>query len=580
MILQGYPTLNGWPLALLMAVVAAGTGRMALAQATTGGALSTSNGSRSTSATVSMSGSPGAPVIFDDIILFTIQEPQGSFRPQERSQALSEKILRIAEDPFYSPDQIFVEPGENKITIIYREDPIFVVTAEDATQMGMTREDLASQVIQIVKAAITRYRKSRLPLDRNREKIIFIAVTLLFIGLLAGIYRIYRYQVARIKKQRHDRTRRQAGELPVYIARNISVKLRALRLCRKLVAVVLCAAYLKYVFITIPLTRGFALGILHYFFDPLEILWHGFLKNLNDFFFILVIVVLAFYLLKLLRWIMTMAAKGKVVLPGISREWALPLYRINRLLVVAAAIVMIYPYIPGSSTEAFKGISIFAGALFTLGASAMAGNFIGGLALIFMGAFRPGDYVRIGDKTGDVVETSFTLTQIRTPKNEIVSIPNAKVLAEGLVNYSTLARKDGLILHATVTMGYDIPWRKVHELLVQAALRTMHIASAPAPYVLQKSFNDFSITYEINARTQQASAMTYIYAELHQNIQDTFREAGVEIMSPHYAALRDGNASTVTDTDRSSDKGWAFSLHLEQAGSNTQTAPNNERKTP
>lgn len=560
MILQRFPTLRGWPIALLMVIAwAAGAGRMAAAQATT-------SGSRPTSATVSMPGSPGAPVILDDKILFTIQEPQGSLSPADRARAFSNMIRQIAEDPFYSPDQITVETGENKLTIIYREDPIYVVTAKDAAQVGMTREELASQIIQTSRAAITRYRAARLPVGRNRETIIFLAVTLLFIGLLAGNYWIYRSLAARIKSRRHARIRRQAGELPAHVDRNISVKLRVLRFCRKLVTVGLCAAYLKYLFITIPLTRGFALGILHYFFDPLEILWHGFLKNLNDFFFILVIVVLVYYLLKALRWILTMVAKGKVILPGISREWALPLYRVIRLLAVAAAIVITYPYIPGSNTDAFKGVSIFAGALFTLGASAMAGNFIGGLALIFMGAFRPGDYVKVGEITGDVVETSFTLTQIRTPKNEIVSIPNSKILTEGLVNYSTLACKDGLILHATVTMGYDIPWRKVHELLVQAALRTTHIASTPAPFVLQKAFNDFSITYEINARTQQASAMIYTYGELRQHIQDACREAGVEIMSPHYAALRDGNASTVMETDRSSDKKWGFSLHNMRAG--------------
>jgi small-conductance mechanosensitive channel len=211
---------------------------------------------------------------------------------------------------------------------------------------------------------------------------------------------------------------------------------------------------------------------------------------------------------------------------------------------------MIYPHIPGSNTAAFKGLGILGGALLTVGASGAVGNFIAGLALVFSDTFRIGDRVRVGETTGDVVETTMSLTRICTPKNEVVTFPNAVVLSAHLVNYSAKARKEGLILHTSVSIGYNTPWRRVHELLIQAALRTSRIVPQPSPFVLQTALNDFYINYEINAYTHSANAELEIYGELHQNIQDAFAEAGVEIMSPHYASVRDGKPSTIPGIEK------------------------------
>ncbi|HUL98835.1 MAG TPA: mechanosensitive ion channel domain-containing protein, partial [Mycobacterium sp.] len=234
----------------------------------------------------------------------------------------------------------------------------------------------------------------------------------------------------------------------------------------------------------------------------------------------------------------------------VQADWALLLYKALRLAVMAVTAVMIYPYIPGSDTEAFKGIGIFAGALFTLGASGMAGNMIGGLALAFTGTFRIGDRIKIGDTLGDVVETTLLMTRIRSIKNEIVTIPNGAVMTGQIINYSRIARTEGLILTAEVTIGYDAPWRTVHGLLVDAARRTRNILAEPAPFVLQKSLNDFNVSYTLWAYTADAAAMIPTYGELHQNIQDSFNEGGVEILSPAYSYLRDGNTITIPESYR------------------------------
>jgi small-conductance mechanosensitive channel len=244
--------------------------------------------------------------------------------------------------------------------------------------------------------------------------------------------------------------------------------------------------------------------------------------------------------------------------------------------VIALAAVMIYPYIPGSGTDAFKGLSLFAGAVFTIGATGTVGNFVGGLVAIFVGAFRIGDYVKLGDVVGVVTETTMTLTRIRTPLNTMVSVPNISILNGQLVNYSTLARAEGVILTTSVTIGYDAPWRTVHGLLLDAASRTEHVEKTPAPFVLQTSLDDFYVSYQLNVHTRNPVGMRLTYGALHANIQDAFNAAGVEIMSAHYASVRDGNTVTIPEDKRPR----ATSRHGSRCASDeTKRHPDDQRGT-
>jgi small-conductance mechanosensitive channel len=184
-----------------------------------------------------------------------------------------------------------------------------------------------------------------------------------------------------------------------------------------------------------------------------------------------------------------------------------------------------------------------------------------------------GDRVCIGDTTGDITKKTLLVTQLRTPKNVLVSVPNSVVLSAQITNYSGMAAGEGLILHTSVTIGYDAPWRTVHELLVVAALRTESILADPAPFVLQRSLDDFFVTYEINAYTREANRMLEIYARLHANIQDAFNEAGVEIMSPHYRSVRDGNTIAIPAASRPpSYEAPAFRVATAQGGVATAVA--------
>jgi len=493
----------------------------------------------------------GAAVTFDGDTLYYVYTPLGPYSPEERAEITSKRILRLAQDPLFDEGMYTIELEDDKARIYYRGTLAGVVTPEEAAAAGTTPEDLAEQRIDIIEKAIDAYRRRRLPSSLLLAAVKLVVSTICLIALLVGGMRLHRSLLKRVRARRVAVVAaRERKERISLLDRTLGIQVQALRLLRPIAIVILVVVYLQYAFLLIPLTRSFARGVLSYVLDPLARLGQGILDNVGNFAFILVVLALTTGLLRLLRWVVSEIEQGSITVPGLSPEWAKPMHRLVRLMVLAIVVVVIYPYIPGSSTAAFKGVGLFAGALFTVGASSTAGNFIGGIALMFSGTFRIGDRVMIGKITGDVVETGVLITRIRTSKNETVSIPNGTLLSGELVNYSAMAREGRLILHTSITIGYDVPWRKVHELLVQAARRTSGIEAYPEPFVLQKDLSDFFVEYEINAYTRKANSMAVVYGELHQNIQDVFNEAGVEIMSPHYGSLRDGNVSTIPESYR------------------------------
>jgi len=308
---------------------------------------------------------------------------------------------------------------------------------------------------------------------------------------------------------------------------------------------ILLVAGITYVFSFFPGTQSIATGIvmslsmvLHGFGETIL----GFVPNLATLIFILIA---TRYTLKLLHFFYEGIQTNRIKIFGLHKDLAEPTYQLLRFLTFAIAIVAAYPYLPGSDSPVFRGITIFAGFLLSLGSTALVTNIVSGVVLTYTRGLRVGDRVKIGNTTGDVVERTMLVTRIRTIKNVVVSIPNSMVINNEIINYSALTANNGLILNTTVTIGYDVPWRTVHELLTHAALSTTGIQQAPKPFVLQTSLDDYYVSYELNAYTSHPKRMAMIYSELHQNIQDHFNKASVEIMSPAYTAYREGNQSTV-----------------------------------
>jgi len=239
---------------------------------------------------------------------------------------------------------------------------------------------------------------------------------------------------------------------------------------------------------------------------------------------------------------------GRLTIQGFYPEWASPTFAIVRFILIAIAAVMIFPYLPGSGSEGFRGVGVFVGLLVSLGSASAISNFIAGLVITYMRPFRVGDRVKIADAMGDVIDKDLLVVRLRTIKNVDITFPNALVLGSQIVNFSSIVHSGGnLILHTAVTIGYDAPWQQVHELLMTAAKRTEGIVAEPAPFVLQTSLDDFYVAYELNAYTQRPNEMAALYSRLHAEIQNAFNEGGVEILSPHYAAVRDGSRMAVPD---------------------------------
>jgi small-conductance mechanosensitive channel len=290
------------------------------------------------------------------------------------------------------------------------------------------------------------------------------------------------------------------------------------------------------------------------------------LHSLPDLVSIAIILIIARLAINWLRSLFDAIAVGRLSLPGVHPETAPATRRIVIVMVWLFAGAAIYPHLPGSGTDAFKGLSVLAGVLVTFGSSGIVGQAMSGLLLIYTRGFRVGDFIKVGDVEGTVVELGMLATRVRTVRNEYVSIPNNVVVSGSVTGYSTAGREQkALFASATVTIGYDSPWRQIHELLIRAAQRTDGCVAEPAPFVLQKGLNDWYVAYELNAPVDPARAteLPYIRARLNENIQDSFWEAGVEIMSPSYFALRDGNTVTIPPEHRPPNPPGAFRVSVE-----------------
>lgn len=320
----------------------------------------------------------------------------------------------------------------------------------------------------------------------------------------------------------------------------------SLRLFRLAFRLALLSFYLPLVLSFFPQTRGLVQRLFLLMLAPLANIWQMFVSYLPKLFFLLMLTLVTWGAIKLARLIFSEIQKGRIRIAGFDPDWAMLTYKIVIFLLVVAAVVVAFPYLPASESPAFRGVSIFIGVLFSLSSSSAISNIIAGIILTYTGAFKPDDLIRVSDTIGVVTDRTLLVTRLRTLKNEEVSIPNSLTLSGQVINYSRMVGTQGLILHTTVTIGYNVPWRKVQDLLLAAARLTPHVRETPAPFVLQSSLNDYHISYELNIYTNQPQAMLDIYSALHQHIQDQFNTAGVEIMSPGYTALRDGNYTTVS----------------------------------
>jgi small-conductance mechanosensitive channel len=314
----------------------------------------------------------------------------------------------------------------------------------------------------------------------------------------------------------------------------VDVILFVLRITKYLITVFLLFITVPIVFSLYPSTEKLASTIFGYFLNPLKKILIDAVSHIPNIITIIIILLIIKYVIKGLKFFATQIAKEKMVIPGFYADWAWPTFNILKVLLYAFTFTLIYPYLPGSESRIFQGVSVFVGIILSLGSSSAISNLMAGLVLTYMRPFKIGDRIKIKDLTGFVVEKSPFVVRVRTIKNEYITFPNSTVLNSDITNYNTSGEEEGLVLHAKVTMGYDVPWRNVYDILVKAAVKTPYVEETPKPFVLQTSLDDFCASYEINVYTKEIEKVLLIYSLLYQNIQDGFNNAGISLFIPHH----------------------------------------------
>lgn len=266
----------------------------------------------------------------------------------------------------------------------------------------------------------------------------------------------------------------------------------------------------------------------------------GILGAMPGLFAVLLIFLLARVAARAINGFFQSVESGQIELDWLEPETARATRRVVIVLVWCFAVIVAYPYIPGSESPVFKGVSVFLGLMATFGSAGVVNHLVSGLVIVYSRSCKPGDVIRVGEIEGLVTVVGVLSTKIVTRKREEITVPNAVLVGTSITNFSRLAREHGAMISTTVTIGYDAPWRQVHELLLRAADRTKDVKKTPAPFVYQRSLSDFYVEYELRAHIEDPAERLPILSALHAEIQDAFNEAGVQIMSPHFEAQPDG----------------------------------------
>lgn len=490
----------------------------------------------------------GFPVegFFNDT-LFLIYSRSGGFSAKERAEAISKRINKLAKLSKFKADSLQIAEGESIVEIVYGETILMSVSDNDAIWNNTSKYELAQKNLQIISLAIKQYKEEIDPATLAKEIALALLVLVLMVVIIYFVVKLFKWGEIRIKQQEGKRFKgiKIRNYTLLDPAKEVNFVLNINTFLKWVIIVLIIYIALPILFGIFPWTENFAHTLFGYILNPVKSIATALWNYLPSLITIIVIVFIFRYVLNFLYYLRIEIEKGKLHLPGFYADWANPTYQIIRVLIIAFMLVVIFPYLPGSESPIFKGVSVFLGFLFTFGSAGSLSNTISGLVLTYMRLFKIGDRVKIADVTGDVIEKSLLVTRIRTTKNEIISIPNSTVMNSPTINYSSDAQDKGLIMYTTVTIGYDVPWRDMHQALIDAALRCDLVLKEPAPFVLQTSLDDFYVSYQINLYTREANRQAYIYSELHKHIQDVCNERGIEIMSPHYRSERDGNMSTI-----------------------------------
>lgn len=498
----------------------------------------------------------GIPVVADGDTLFYLFTKRGGYTPQQRAQMTGMAVEELGKRFNLRPDSVSIDHSDIVSDLMYGNKVLLSLTDQDALWEGVSRDSLAKERRENVVSKLHEM-KAEHSIWRMVKRILYFVLVIvgqyLLFRLTNWLFRKVKARILRLKDTKIKPVSIQGYELlDTQKQANLLVFLASVG--RYILMALQLLFTVPLIFIIFPQTEGLAYRLLGYIWNPIRSIFVSIVDYIPKLFTIIVIWYAVKYLVRLVLYLAREVEVGRLKINGFYPDWAMPTFHIIRFLLYAFMIAMIYPYLPGASSGVFQGISVFVGLIVSLGSSTVIGNIIAGLVITYMRPFKMGDRIKLNDTTGDIIEKTPLVTRIRTPKNEVVTVPNSFIMSSHTVNYSTSAREYGLIIHSEVSIGYDIPWRQVNQILIDAALNTPGVVDDPRPFVLETSLSDWYPVYQINAYIKEAAKMAQIYSDLHQNIQDKFNEAGIEIMSPHYMAVRDGNETTIPKDDlRNSD---------------------------
>ena len=476
-----------------------------------------------------------APVEMDGTVLMRVRGVS-SFPAAERARLVRERLVAVAADPAISPDALRVVDSGGVTRIMAGEQLIIGLVDADASLEQVQRDELAVAHLARLRQAIVGYRELRSVGALRRDFVNAVVATVVLAAAVVLIWWFWRWLDGVLTRRLQARIHAvEIQSFELMRADRIWVAFRGALFVFRTVAFLLVAlVYVHTLLAQFPWTRGLSQNMLAFALGPLEVIGTSAVGNIPSLVFLTILFFVFRLILRLIRLFFHGVERSTIVLSGFEPDWAQPTYNIVRIAVVAFGVIVAYPYIPGRTPPRSGGSRCSLASCSPSGPLRQISNIIAGYMLIYRRAFKVGDRIRVGNAFGEVIETRLQVTHLRSIKNEELIVPNSQILASEVLNYSSLARTRGLILHTEVGIGYETPWRQVEAMLLLAAKRTQGLASDPPPFVLHKKLGDFAVTYELNVFCNDVPRMQRLYTELHRNILDVFNEYNVQIMTPAY----------------------------------------------
>jgi small-conductance mechanosensitive channel len=471
------------------------------------------------------------------VTLFVVRGSQ-SFAAEERTAKIVERIVDVASRDQDNLVNVVVRPSEFGPAVYADGTYITVVTEADAELEGFAPDRIAAVIAKEIATAITLHREGRSAAGVQKSIVFALGWTAAFVAFIVSLIGF-----RRITRERGEaRLQRWLTNLAHNSGRvvDVSALFAAQRVFfRGVMIVIIIAAsyyYIARVLREFAYTSTFASILIDTLAAPMIDIGSAAIAEIPDLITLGVIILITRYVLNLVRLFFQNIENGVIVLRDFEPGWIWPTHRLARAALIIVAVVVAYPLIPGSDTTAFKGMTILLGVLMSIGSNSVASNLLAGLVVVYKRSINIGDRIKVGDVIGDVEKVSLLDTQIRSLKNEMVSLPNTMLLNNQVTNFTRAGETPGLLIHTTVGIGYDEPRREVERLLVEAARETPGLMSDPPPFVLRRELASHDVKYELNAYRVEGEEPEIIRSELHARILDSFHNEGVQIMTPFYVS--------------------------------------------